>query len=44
MEREELEKFDCVIKTVGSLPLLRDFVARMGFADLRHALSPGRAG
>jgi hypothetical protein len=34
MEREELDKLDFVIKTVGSLPLRRDFVARMGFADL----------
>jgi transposase len=34
MEVDELAKLDFVIKTVGSLPLLRDFVARMGFADL----------
>jgi hypothetical protein len=34
MEVDELEKLDFVIKTVGSLPLRRDFVARMGFAGI----------
>jgi Domain of unknown function (DUF4277) len=38
MEREELDKLDFVIKTVGSLPLLRDFLARMDLGEMidRH--------
>jgi Domain of unknown function (DUF4277) len=38
MEREELDKLDFVIKTVGSLPLLRAFVARMDLGEIidRH--------
>jgi transposase len=34
MDMEELAKLDLVIKTVGSLPLLHDFVARMDFARI----------
>ena len=34
MDMEELEKLDFVIKTVGSLPLLRDFVVQMDFARI----------
>ncbi len=38
MEREELDKLDVVIKTVGSLPLLRDFLVRMDLGEIidRH--------
>jgi Domain of unknown function (DUF4277) len=34
MDMEELEKLDFVIKTVGSLPLLRDFVVQMDVARI----------
>jgi transposase len=40
VEVEELQKLDFVIKTVGSLPLLRDLLARMGFADIIDAHCP----
>src|SRR5262249_12555069 len=34
MEVDELQNLDFVIKSVGSLPLLRDFLARIGFAGI----------
>jgi hypothetical protein len=38
MERAELDKLALVIRTVGSLPLLRDFLARMDLGEIsaRH--------
>jgi transposase len=40
MEVDELAKLDFVVKTVGSLPLLRDFLARMSLADIIDAHCP----
>jgi transposase len=40
MEVDELARLDFVVKTVGSLPLLRDFLARMGLADMINARCP----
>jgi Domain of unknown function (DUF4277) len=40
MEVDELARLDFVVKTVGSLPLLRDFLARMGLADMIDARCP----
>jgi hypothetical protein len=40
MEVEKLQRLDFVIKMVGSLPLLCDFVAQLGFAGIIDKYRP----